>query len=354
MKHISKLLPIHILWLFCCLTLVGCNDTAAPKKPRKPSEHLIETVFATTQTIAIEESVTSTLQAIRKVRIINQVPGLLTALPVYPGNRVKKGQLLAQLEGSLLRAGVEKAEATLNQNKVAFKRISDLAKQKLSSESELALAKTQYEIAKSDLHLKQTQLAFSRINAPISGVISQRMAEPGDVLAIHSQILTLIDTSKLKTEIHVSELLMPLIKKENAVDVRIDALGGKRFKGKIKRIYPSIDDKTHRGTLEIILSPVPKGAMAGQFCRISIKTMSKQRLMVPFDSVRHDKQGAYVFAVNDNKAKRVNIITGVQQNDLIEVIKGLSDQQQIVSKGLFGLKDDMTVKIISPQTPHTK
>jgi len=327
---------------------MGCNDSPSPKKSRKPTVQLVETVFAANKSIAIKESVSGTLQPIRKIRIINQIAGLLTALPVHPGDKIKKGQTLAQLDDSLLKVDVEKAQATLKQTEVDFKRLKNLASHKLSSESELALAQTQFEIAQSDLHLKQTLLSLSKIKAPIAGVISQRLVEPGDVLSLHSQLLTLIDTSTLKAEINLSELLLPLIKKGNLVTIHIDALGEKSFKGKVKRIYPTIDQTTHLGTIEIILNPVPKGALAGQFCRIHIQTTKKIRLMIPYDTVRHDKQGAYVYAIHDkSKAQRLNIITGIQQNGFIEVIKGLSDKQEIISKGLFGLKDKMTIKVIS-------
>lgn len=307
----------------------------------------METLSIHNKAIAIKQTVSGTLQAKRRVRIINQVTGLLTALPYYPGDRVKKGRVIARLDDSLLKVDVEKARATFKQAEVDYNRLKGLASHKLSSESELARAQTQYEIARSDLHLKQTQLSHSKIKAPITGVISQRLVEPGDVISLHSHLLTLIDTSTLKAEVNLSELLLPLVKKGSPVSVRIDALGKKSFKGKVKRIFPTINQRTHLGTVEITLSPVPKGALAGQFVRIEIQTESRSRLMIPYNTVRYDKQGAYVFTIENNKAKRVDITTGVQQDQFIEVIKGLSDKQQIISKGIFGLNEDMNVKVIT-------
>ncbi|RDH84589.1 MAG: efflux transporter periplasmic adaptor subunit [endosymbiont of Galathealinum brachiosum] len=336
------------LWLTCfCFTLIACSDSSSQRPSRKAPVHLIETVSASIQTIAVKQTITGTLQAIRKVRIINQVPGLLTALPAYPGDIIKKGQLLVQLEDSLLKAEVEKAEATLNQAKVDYRRLKDLAPRKLASESEVAQAQTLNDIAVANLRLKQTELSHSRIKAPLSGIISERLVEPGDVIPLHNHLLTLIDTSSLKAEINLSELLLPLIEVGNQVDITIDALGEQSFNGKIKRIHPIINKDTRRGTVEVILNPVPDGAIAGQFCRVSIHTMSRSRLMIPYTAVRHDKQGAYVYAFTQNRAKRINITTGIQQDESIEVLDGLIDKQQIISKGFFGLKDDMSVKIIS-------
>jgi len=154
-------------------------------------------------------------------------------------------------------------------------------------------------------------------------------------------------TTSLKADIYLSELLLPLVEIGNQVDISIDALGDQSFTGKIQRIHPVIDKNTRRGTIEIILNPVPEGALAGQFCRVSIHTQSKSRLMIPYDAIRHDKQGAYVYTLDNSKAHRKNITTGIQHNDLVEVLDGLTDKQQIISKGFFGLKDKMKVKLIS-------
>lgn len=341
-----KLLP-YFLCLILSLSIIGCSDTSPQKKSRKAAEHFVETAIAHQQNTAVKQTISGTLQAIRTVRIINQVPGLLTALPVYPGDIVKQGQTLVKLDDNLLQAEVHKAQATLKQTKVDYRRLKDLAPRKLASESEVAQAQTRHEIAVADLHLKQTIFAHSTIKAPISGVISQRLAEPGDVIPLHTHLLTLLDTSSLKAEIQLSELLLPLIEMGNNVDIRIDALSNQIFSGTIKRIHPAIDKNTRRGTIEISLSPVPKGALAGQFCRVTIYTQSQSRLMIPYEAIRHDKLGTYVFALNENIAQRINITIGIQQNDFIEVLEGLNDQQVIITKGLFGLKDKMSVKIIT-------
>jgi len=336
--------------VLCALMLSACGDSGQQKKSLKPTEHLVETVFARYQESSVKQTISGTLQAIRTVRIINQVPGLLTALPVYPGDIVKQGQTLLRLDDKLLKAEMHKAQANLDQTKVDYRRLKDLAPRKLASESEVAQARTLNEIAKAELHLKQTEFAHSTIKAPISGVISQRLAEPGDVIPLHTHLLTLIDTSSLKTEIQLSELLLPLIDMGNRVEITIDALANQTFSGTIKRIHPIIDKNTRRGTIEIILNPVPEGALAGQFCRVTILTQSQSRLMIPYDTVRHDKQGAFVFIVKDNKAKRINITTGIQQGDLIEVLAGLTDQQAIISKGLFGIKDGKALKQVTNET----
>ncbi len=343
----GRLLFQLILLLCLPLLLAGCGDNDRAGSKRKQSPHIVETVKAGYRNISIERTLSGTLQPLREVRIINEIQGLLIDMPVYPGDRVSKGQTLARLNDSLVKAELQKARATLDQARLDLRRLQNLAPKKLASESEVAQARTQVDIAQAELQLKQTEFEHTLINSPIDGVVSQREVEQGDVVPLHTHLLSVIDTSSLKAEISISELLLPSINIGSEVSIAIDALGAQKFPGKITRIYPSIDRNTRKGTIEVMLSPVPEGALAGQLCRVNIKTPEQSRLMIPYDAMRHDKQGAHVFVVEAGKAHRVNITTGIQQDDFIEVIDGLQEQQTIVSKGFFGLKNDMEVKSIS-------
>ncbi|HED33108.1 MAG TPA: efflux RND transporter periplasmic adaptor subunit [Gammaproteobacteria bacterium] len=342
--------------LASALLLSACDfsqNSPSGKSKRPSSEHLVETVRATYKEVAASRTLPGTLLAIREVKIINQAAGLLVDLPVYPGDRVKKQQTLVRLNDSLPRAEVLKAQATLKQTSLDLRQLKDLAPRKLASESEIAQAQTLRDIAAAELQLKQTQLAHTRIKSPIEGVIAERLAEPGDVIPLHSHLLTILDTSSLKAEIYLSELLLPLINRNNPVKLSIDALSGQQFSAKIKRIYPAIDKNTRRGTIEVILSPVPENARAGQLCRVTIETQKKSRLMIPYDAIRYDKQGEYVYTFDNNQVKRVNVSPGIQQGEFIEILSGLENQQEIISRGFFGLKDNMKVKKVEPAQATT-
>jgi len=341
--------------LILSFTLSSCSDADKDKTKRSQPAHLVETALATQQDTAIRRTLSGTLQAIREIHITNQTQGVLTKLAVYPGDKVEIGSTLAQLDNVITTAELQKAQATLKQAEVDLRRLKDLAPRKLASESEVASAKTQKDIAAAELLLKQTELSHTHIKSPINGLVSERLAESGDVLSSHSHILSLIDTSSLKAEIYLSELLLPLIKESNPVSIKIDALGNQIFAGKIKRIYPTIDKSTRRGTIEIIMSPVPEGARPGQLCRVTIQTQNISRLMIPYDAIRHDKEGPFVFALVNGQAEHMPVITGIQQGNQIEILEGISNQQRIITKGFFGLKNKMKVqdtnhKETKPQT----
>lgn len=337
----NKYKVLGIILTFFIIT--ACSDDPTAKKQKPPAAHKVMTVEVQSEQVSIQKILPGTLTAQRRVHIFNQEEGLLTSLPFYEGDRVSKDALLASLDDAIISAELNKTSAVLKQAKLNLDRLKNLLPRKLASEDELAKAKTAVDIAQAELNHQNTRLSHTRILAPFDGIISERLVEPGDVVPVHSHILSLIDTSSLKAKVHISELLLPLIKINDPVTIKIDALGDAVYSGQVIRSHPTIDANTRRGIIEVVLSPVPEGALPGQLCRIGINTQTAERMMIPFDAVRHDKDGAYVFHVLDNKAIKTPIRTGVQSDQTVEVLDGIKLGERIVSQGFFGLKHNQAV-----------
>jgi membrane fusion protein (multidrug efflux system) len=327
---------------------IACSQQVAdkPKKGKKP--HLVETATVTHSVQGIVRTRTGTLRARLEVKIYNQEEGRVTKLPFYEGDRVKKGEVIAKLDDKLLQAQLARARATRQQAEQDLKRLKNLFRQKLTSADELSRAETAAEVAKADEEVLATRLSYTTITSPIDGVISERLTEPGNIAERYAHLLTISDPTSLITEVTVSELLLAKLSVNETAMVRIDALGKDSFKGRISRIFPNLDPVTRRGTLEVELKPVPKGARPGQLCRVQLQTQAAQRLLFPFKALRRDDSGEYVFTVDgENQVKKVKITTGLRINEQIEVIEGLESGQQVVTKGFLGLKEGAKVKVVS-------
>ncbi len=340
----------HLLLLLLLTGLVACDKTP-PARHRTASALLVETTEVLRSPLTDTRLVSGSLQARAVVRIFNQEEGRILELPFYPGDRVKKGELLVRIDDSLIRAQLNKAIANLKQAKLDAQRIISLSKKKMASEDELARVQTAQTLAQTEVNLLRTRLSHTRIKAPLDAVVSQRFNEPGDVVAKYSQILTLIDRSQLKIVVTLSELLLANIREGDRLEVRIDALGDQRFPARVSRLYPTIDEQTRQGRMEVLLETVPDKALPGQLSRIIIRSSTSPRLNVPFAAIRHDSRGEYVFRLRpDNHIERVRVQTGIQLGDRIEILAGLKAGEQIVSKGFIGLKDGAKVKAL-PATP---
>jgi membrane fusion protein (multidrug efflux system) len=193
------------------------------------------------------------------------------------------------------------------------------------------------------------------VHAPIDGVISQRLAEPGLVVTRHTHLLTIIDTSTLITEVAVSELLLPGLSNGDDVEVSIDALPNQKFIGKILRIHPSLKVATRSGIVEIVLDPAPPGAVPGQLCRVKLESPEQARLLIPFSALRRDQEGEFVFMVNDeNKAIRTAVHSGLRIEEKIEILEGLEDGQRVIVKGFLGLKHGTPVRTAAQSASKQK
>ena len=246
------------------------------------------------------------------------------------------------------------AVATRRQARVDLKRLESLVPRKLASDDELARARTALELAKAEEALLRTRLGRTVIQAPFEGVISERLREPGDVVPLHSHILTLVDPSSLKARVEVSETALAGIASGTPVKMRIDALGDQLHDGEVLRVHPTIDPETRHGTIEVSLKPAPPGALPGQFCRIVLESHAIDRRSVPISALRRDMQGEYVFRVGaEGDARRIAVQTGLQFGDRIEIIEGLSIGDQVVTKGFLGLSDGKRVRAVNARKTST-
>lgn len=345
---------LHIKITFTTLLLLfvaGCGSPDSDKGKQDDQPHLVETALASIREVGIQQTLPGTLEAYRKVQIFNQEEGLLTQLDYFEGDKLSKGTLIATLDDALIKDELHKADATLKQALLDQKRLANLTPRTLASEDQIAKANTAVEIARAEVSQYQTRLARTRIYAPFDGIVSERLVEPGDVLPLHQHILSVIDTSSLIARIYLSELLLPLVNAGDAVVIRIDALGNQQFGGRIIRTHPTIDADTRRGIIEIELKPVPDGALPGQLCRVTLNTEKVSRLMIPFDAVRYDNTGTFAFVIEDNKAVRKSIKTGLQSQADIEVLDGIREGDVVVTKGFFGLKNNARVGVSQTAKP---
>ncbi len=353
----SKQLGRLTYWLiFLLITasflLAGCNgQSATPDKKRKkgPRAHLVEFVSVIPEPSTSSHERSGSLKARRTVRIHNQEEGRIDQLALYEGDAVTKGEVLVELDHSLLKAQLDKAKATRRQAQLDLNRISGLVKKRAASKDELARTNTALDVAIAEQKLLQTRLDFTTIKSPISGIVTRRMMEPGDLAAKHSHILTLTDPNSLMLQIHLSELLLPNLKQGDPVTVRIDALGSRQFAGTISRIHPELDPITRQGIVEISLNPIPAGARAGQFARVTLKTASVSRILIPFGALRRDRSGEFVYIMDSQqKAQRATVRSGIRITNKVEILAGLKAKDQVIFRGFLGLASGKKVTPVNP------
>ncbi len=342
----------YLLWLLVLYALVACHQAAPPggDRTQAASSHLVETITVKPYPLNQIMTYAGTLEARRIARIFTQETGKITRLPYYEGDKVTKGAVLVQLEDSLLQAELNKATTVYQQITANTKRLQKLVKTNAIAKNDLEQMETDAAVAKAEVSILQTRLDYSKIYAPFSGLLSERLAEPYDVVPAQTHVLTLIDRDSIVVNITPSEKIISQLSLQKVVSIQIDALGQQFYAGRITRIFPTVDSQTRLGTVEISLNKLPNDAKVGQFCRVKIELTTTPRLSIPYIALRRDNQGEYVFLLDaENKVHRQAVQIGLRLADRIEIIHGLNEGQSIVTKGFLGLNPEMIVQLVNAE-----
>ena len=341
------LIPLLIL---SGLIASACDKTgnagkAGSSEKKQAPVHVVETTQAGIQSMQSKLTTSGTIEAGTRVRLYNEVSGKIRYLPYHEGDAVAVHTIVIGLDDEVIQAELDKATASREQAKIDYDRLKKLKKQ-LASDEEIARAHTAYDIAVADEKLQQTRLDKTVIKAPFDGIITERHYEPGDVVPMHSHILSMIDPESLRVKIHLAEHWIPQIHTGDQADVQIDALSDSIHAGQIKRIHPTIDASTRKGIVEIEFQPTPFGAQAGQLARVYLKTRPASKLVIPAHAIHHDSKGAYVYVVNEeSNASKTYVQKGVQFGEAIAITSGLNANDSIVIKGFNGLRHGKKVKV---------
>lgn len=358
---LGRIRPRYAILLVTVLSalLQACDNTdkiTMKVAGNQKTSHRVEIVLAEKKPVSLTQTVSGTLEAIIKIRLYNEESGRIVKQPFYEGDQVKQGDLLVQLDNALLKTDVQKAKASREQAKIDLSRLKKLHAKKIATEEEVANAKTILDLATAEETRQLTRLKRTSITAPIDGVITERLFEPGDLLPPQSHIHTIIDPSQIRLKTSLAERWIPLIKKDQSIDLRIDALGDTTFGARIDRIHPTINSDTHKGVIEIILDPVPKNAKAGQFARATVELTASDRLVIPVHAIHYEPEGAYLYRVIEKDGvtvvEKVYFEQGQQFGALSEALTEIKAGDRIVTRGYLSLRDGKTVEVVNAEQSH--
>jgi RND family efflux transporter MFP subunit len=311
------------------------------------------------------------------IRITPKVPGKIEAIYVKEGDQVKEGQALVKLDQTDFLLALEKAEASyksaqaqLEQARLKlqdaerdYQRAKVLFEEKVISQKEyekieinFKAAQAQYELAQAQLKaassaLKQaqTELKDTIIYAPFSGYVSAKFVDPGQraYTMPPTDILELVDISKVKILLDLPERDLPFLKLGSKVEARSDAFPNLKLEGKVSRIYPKIDPSTRSFRIEVLMDN-PKGILKpGMFVTARVFLGKEEALVIPRDALlRAPGTGIeYCFVVINERAQRRELTTGIRQENLVEIKQGLKEGELVVSSGAQNLRPGVRVNI---------
>ncbi|RTZ78673.1 MAG: efflux RND transporter periplasmic adaptor subunit [Gammaproteobacteria bacterium] len=334
--------------LFVLLLLPGSPLMGAEKKPGGARAVVVETALVEKRPVSLALERPGTLKYRRILRIYNQEEGRIDQFPWFEGDRVKQGELLLELDTRKLRSEIRKAEAELKLNKRRVVRLEKLMKQNAASDDEVAEARTELEVARAELELLHTRLGYTRVIAPFSGIVTQRLAEPGDVKARYDHLLTLADPDSLIVRFRADGTVLDQIAVGDRVDIR---LNGRDHPATLQRIFPTVDPVSRLGKVEAAFTTLPREAREGEYARVRLTTHPRERLLIPFRALRRDRKGEHVYLVKAGQAVRQTVKSGLRIGDEIEILEGLEPDQEVIARGFLGLRNGTSITVSSHPKP---
>jgi RND family efflux transporter MFP subunit len=269
--------------------------------------------------------------------------GTILTVSVEQGDPVEEGQLLAELDDREVKARVAAVSARLDQAKAAyaraaadFRRYSELLEKNATTRERYESSKADFDSA--DAAVKAAQAAvdeaeiyvdYTEIRAPLSGVVAEKLAEPGDLALPGKPILTIQDPEDLRLEADVRESLVTHLSLGSTVTVLFGDPLNESIVTKIEERAPEADPIARTFRVKAPLGGESE-ARAGNFGRLRFRTGERTALLVPPAAVRRIGQLETVRVLEEDRVRVRHVRTGRRDGDLVEVLSGLSAGERIV------------------------
>ena len=315
----------------------GKDKGAAEKTEEKPKVKLADVTARPVEQI---QEYTATVEDEVKNNIAPSSPVRIDKIFVEVGVHVSKGQRLVQMDA----ANLKQTKLQLDNQEVEFKRIDELYKVGGASKSEWDAAKMAYDVKKTAY---QNLLENTSLLSPISGVVTARNYDSGDMYSGGNPVLTVEKITPVKLLINVSEVYFTKVKKGAPVDVKLDVYGDEAFEGKISLIYPTIDPTTRTFQVEIQLPNQNQKVRPGMFARASLNFGTEENVVVP-DLAIVKQAGAgdrYVYVYKDGKVTYNKVELGRRMGAEYEMKSGVPTNSQVVIAGQTRLINGTEVEV---------
>ena len=327
--------------------------------------------LATMAELSTSLAVTGNVKAIQSAVVKARVAGEVKRLDVREGDRVSAGQLLGQIDATeyqwRLRQAEDQAQAAQAQLDIAQKALDNnkalvnqgfISRNALdNSVSSAAGATASLQAARAGAELARKAVADSEIRSPIAGLVSQRLAQPGERVGLDARIVEVVDLSRLELEIAVAPEDVVQLRLGQQAQVQVDGLP-QPLQARLVRINPSAQAGTRSvlAYLELPASAQAAGLRQGLFGRGQIELLRKQALVVPASALRSDQAKPYVLTVVDGQAvvrpvtvgAAGNVVLGGVNESVLEITSGLQAGATVLRGSVGTLREGTRLKLPGP------
>ncbi len=330
-------------------TLIAADKAASISQERPP----VNTVLFELQPTSIHDRINlpGSVEPWTKLELMAKVSGSIEKVLVKEGDKVTKGDVLAEIEADDFKIALNRAMAAYKLAKAEYARDRAVYTKGVIPTAELEEKETTMRLTKADVENAQLMLSRCTITAPMDSVIRRLDAKIGLFLSVGDPIAEMLHIDKVKGVVGIPESDIPAIRKLQEVNLTIKALNDLVVTGKKHFLSPSPDTAARLYRLELKLDNTNGDILPGMFLRANvIKEEVHNATVVPFYSVISRNNEQYVFVAADGLAQKRKVELGIMENWMVQVTHGLQAGETIIVEGHRDVENGQKINVVKTLT----
>lgn len=345
----------NVTWGLALIFLAGCGGDGGHagggfQRPPTPVEAALVVVGPVTDGF----TTVGTLEAYNSITVTCEIDGIIVEVPFREGRRLDKGELIARLDDDQLKAEAQRARALRDKTKATWKRVKSIVDQGAGAAQDLDDATADLKVAEANLALAETRQDKTRITAPFAGLVGRRLVSPGTFMLAGNPITQLAQIDRLRVAFAVPERILGSIHLGAKVDVSTPAFPDVKLTGLVDVIEPQLDSSTRTvGVLALVDNP-EEILRPGMSATIAVVLEERaEALTVPAGAVFVEGGQTFVYVIKpDSVVTRAVVSLGTRLADVVEILEGLHEGQQVVKAGHQKLYEGAKVMPVGGDQDH--
>ncbi len=288
---------------------------------------------------------TGTILANEEIELRSEVSGKIVQILFKEGSFVNKGDLLVKINDADLQAQLRSAESKVKLSKEKEARQKQLRDGNLISQEEYDNTVSELNVNQADYDLIKAQIDKTEIRAPFSGVVGLRSVSEGSYVTTSTVIARLQNFSSLKVDFSIPEMYSASVKTNDELEFRISG-SDQLYKAKVYAIEPKIDPGTRTLQIRAICSASYKDLVPGAFANVELNLKkTSNAVLIPTVAIVPELKGQIVYLYKGGLVESRPVETGVREETQVQIVKGLSDGDTVITSGILQIRPNAKVKI---------
>jgi membrane fusion protein (multidrug efflux system) len=344
---ITLLTIVMTVWL-AAIVITGCKDqdsianteNSANETPAVPVSVVVVNPVSLRDVIFLPGET----EAWRDVKVAANAAGRIEWLGPREGHKVKKGQLLAKIEVSALKAALEHAEAAYQLAEDLYQRRLRLFERKIIAKEELDQSETQRKLAFTDLEQIKVKYNHGFPKSPITGIINHLYVDVGEYADVGKPLTDIVNIDKIKINVQVPELDVRFVKKGQKTPVKIDAFPERELIGIIDFVAFKADPATKTFLVRSVIDNPAHDIRPGMIGRVAfVRRVIADAIVAPLFALVDKGGERMVYIEKDGVVQSRTISIGVIEGDRVQITSGLNAGDHLIVRGHTEVEDGMKV-----------